>query len=239
MPFWESQESLTVLQWMLRTAVMFWWLLFMTKLMGQRQIGRLTVFDFIVAFTVGGIAAGVLNNTRNGLVGAITTIGTLAALDIAVSFLALKNAKIRRILQDEPLVLIQNGRLIEDMMRKARFNLDDLLLELRQNNIANLHDVEFAILESNGKLSVIPKSQARPLQPSDLQIPTNYEGMPTVLIEDGNIIEDNLRRINLDKTWLLDQLRQRNIDNPGSVLVAMLDTLGKLYISKKNERFIH
>ncbi len=239
MPFWEAQESLTVLQWMLRAAVMFWWLLFMTKLMGQRQIGRLTVFDFIVAFTVGGTAAGVLNNTRNGLVGAITTIGTLAALDIAVSFLALKNAKMRRVLQDEPLVLVQNGRIIEDMLRKARFNLDDLLLELRQKNIPNLHNVEFAILESNGKLSVIPKSQARPLQPSDLQIPTNYEGMPTVLIEDGNIIEDNLHRINLDKTWLLDQLRQQNIDNPGSVLVAMLDTLGKLYISKKNEKFIH
>ncbi len=82
MPFWEAQESLTGLQWVLRAVVMFWWLLFMTKLMGQRQIGRLTVFDFIVAFTVGGTAAGVLNNTRNGLLGAITAIGTLAVLDI-------------------------------------------------------------------------------------------------------------------------------------------------------------
>lgn len=239
MPFWEAQESLTVLQWMLRAAVMFWWLLLMTKLMGQRELGHLSAFDFIVAFTVGGTAAGVLNNTRNGLLGAIAAIGTLTALDIAVSYLGLKNAKIRRILEDEPLVLVQNGRLIEDMMRKARYNLDDLLMELRQNNIANLHDVEFAILESNGKLSVIPKSQARPLQPRDLQIPTNYEGMPTVLIEDGNIIEDNLRNTNLDRTWLLDQLQQQNIANPGSVLLALLDTSGKLFISKKHEKYIH
>lgn len=238
MPFWEGQESLTILQWMLRAIVMFFWLLLTTKLMGQRQIGRLTAFDFIVAFTVGGTAAGVLNNSRNALIGAIISIATLAALDIIVAYLSLKNAKLRRLVQDEPLVLIQNGRLIETMMRKARFNLDDLLLELRRKNIPNLQDVEFAILESNGKLSVIPKSQARPLQPRDLGIATNYEGLPTVLIEDGNIIEDNLYKSDLDKAWLLEQLTLQGIDNPKTVFVAMLDTQGKLFVCKKNEKFI-
>lgn len=173
--FWQSQESLSLLQWILRGFVMFWWLLFMTKLMGQREIGRLTAFDFIVAFAIGGTAAGVLNNSRNGLLGAIATIGTFVALDIIVAYLALKNSKFRRIVQDEPLVLIQNGRIIDKMLRKARFNLDDLLMELRMNNIPNLYDVEFAILESNGKLSIIPKSQSRPLQPRDLEIPTKYD----------------------------------------------------------------
>jgi uncharacterized membrane protein YcaP (DUF421 family) len=238
MPFWGFTNPI-FWQSILRAAVMFGWLLFLTKLMGQRHIGRLTIFDFIVALTIGSTAAGVLSSTRDGLLGAIVATGTLAVLDIAVSFLGLKNAKIRRILEDEPLVLIQNGRLIEEMMHKARYNLDDLMMELRQNNIANLHDVEFAILESNGNISVIPKSQARPLQPRDLQIPTNYEGMPTVLIEDGNIIEDNLQNVNLDRTWLLEQLHQQNITSPDNVLIALLDTTGKLYISKKNEKYIH
>ncbi|MEW6624894.1 MAG: DUF421 domain-containing protein [Bacillota bacterium] len=238
MPFWENQESLSVLQWILRGIVMFWWLLLMTKLMGQRQIGRLNVFDFIVAFTIGGTAAGVLNNSRNGLIGALTTIATLAALDIIVAFLALKNAKFRRIVQDEPLVLIQNGRIIENMLRKARFNLDDLLLELRLKNIPNLHDVEFAILESNGKLSIIPKSQSRAVKPSDLNISTKYEGMPTLLIEDGNIIEDNLNKSNLDKSWLINQLQLQGVNDPKTVFAAMLDTRGRLYISKKYEEFI-
>lgn len=239
MSFWESQESLTIIQWFIRGLIMFWWLLLMTKLMGQRQIGRLNIFDFIVAFTIGGTASGVLNNSRNGLIGALTTISTLTALDIIVAYLALKNAKLRRILQDEPLILVQNGRIIENMMRKARFNLDDLLLELRLKNVPNLQDVEFAILESNGKLSVITKSQSRAIRPSDLGIFTKYEGMPTILIEDGNIIEDNLSKNNLNKSWLFEQLQLQGIDSPKSVFVAMLDTQGRLYISKKNEKFIH
>lgn len=238
MTFWQSQETLSFYQWLIRGIVMFCWLLLMTKLMGQREIGRLTAFDFIVAFAIGGTAAGVLNNSRNGLLGAITTIGTLAALNILVAFLALKNAKFRRIVQDEPLVLIQNGRIIENMLRKARFNLDDLLMELRMNKVPNIHDVEYAILESSGKLSIIPKSQARPIQPRDFKVATKYEGMPTVLIEDGNIIEDNLRKNNLDHTWLDHQLQQLNIHNPKDVFAAILDTQNRLYISKKGERYI-
>lgn len=239
MPFWEGQESLTVLQWTFRAFVMFWWLLFMTKLMGQRQIGRLTAFDFIVAFTVGGTAAGVLNNAKNALIGAIATIGTLTALDIMVSYLALKNAKLRRVVQDEPLVLVQNGRIIEDMLRKARFNLDDLLLELRLEGFPNLHDIEFAILESNGKLSVIPKSDARPVQPRDLHLQTSYEGMSTLLIEDGNTIEDNLRKSRVNMAWLLEHLNQQGISSPEDVFAAMLDTKGRLYVSRKGEKFEH
>lgn len=238
MPFWDGQESLTIVQWVLRAMVIFIWLLLATKLMGQRQIGRLTAFDFIVAFTVGGTAAGVLNNSRNALIGALTTIATMTVLDIGAAYLSLKNAKLRRLVQDEPLVLIQNGRLIESMMRKARFNLDDLMLELRQKDIHNLNDVEFAILESNGKLSVLPKSQARPVQPRDLGIPTNYEGIPTILIEDGNIVEDNLYKSNLNKSWLFEQLKLRGIKDPKDVLVALLDTQGKLFVCKKNEKFV-
>lgn len=239
MPFWQAQESLTFLQWVMRATVMFGWLLLASRIMGQRLIGHQTAFDFIVAFAIGGTAAGVLDSAKNSLSGALISIGTLATLHIAASFLGLRNAKIRRIFQDEPLVIVQNGRLMKNMMRRALFNMDDLLKELRQQKIANLHDVEFAILESNGRLSVIPKSQARPLQPQDLQIPTGYEGMPTILIEDGNIIEDNLRNVNLDKTWLLEQLQLQNIDSPDSVLVALLDTAGKLFVSKKNEKYIH
>lgn len=237
--FWESQDSLTVLQWMLRAVVMFSWLLFVTKLMGQRELGHLNAFDFIVAFTLGGTVSGVLNNSKNGLIGAMTTTTTLAGLNIIISYIALKNAKIRRIFQDEPIVIVQNGRIIDRMMRKARYNLDDLLQELRLRNITNLHDVEFAIIESNGKLSAILKSQARPIQPKDLGIATKYEGMATILIEDGKVVEDNLKKSKLDISWLSNELKKRGINSFSDVYVATLNTQGELYISKKNERYIH
>ncbi len=235
MPFWESQANLSVLQWIIRAVVIYLWLHFVTKLMGQREIGSLNVFDFIVVITIGSIAAAPLASSTDDVIGPFVSIGTLGVLNILIAYLSLKNAKFRRVVQDEPIVLVQNGQILEDTMRSTRFNLDDLLTEIRKNNIPNLADVEFAILESNGRVSVIPKSQARPVTPQDLQLPTPYEGMPSVLIEDGNIIEDNLRENQLSKNWLLEQLQNLGIRSEKEVFAALLDTQGRLYVSKKNQ----
>lgn len=237
--FWENQSTLTVLQWVLRTTVIFWWLLAVTKLMGQREMGRLNAFDFVVLITFGSVAAGVLNNPELNMSGALISIGTLGVLNIAIAYLALKSTRFRRVVQDEPLVLVQNGRLIENMLSRTRLNLDDLLLEMRQHNIPNLHDVEFAILESNGRISVIPKSQARPITPRDLQLSTPYEGLPAILIEDGKINDENLNKNGLGREWLTDRLKEQGYESTSDILAAMLDTRGRLYISKKNEQYIH
>lgn len=233
MNFWQSQETLTLIQWVLRASVAFFWLLFITKLMGQREVGRLTLFDFVVAITIGSIVASPLSSSTSALNGALISITVIGLLDILIAYLALKNAKLRRIVQEEPIVLIKNGQILGDTLRKARFNLDELLMELRQKNFPNVHDVEFAILESNGKVSVIPKSQARPVKPQDLHLPTLYEGMPTVLIQDGNIVEDNLRENQLSKDWLYKRLNIMGIEDEKHVFTALLDTVGRLYISKK------
>ena len=239
MAFWESQAALTVLQWVLRTVVIFWWLLVITKLMGQREMGRLNAFDFVVLITFGSVAAGVLNNPELNLRGALVSIGTLGLLNIAVAYFALKNRHFRRVVQDEPLVLVQNGRLIEKMLYRARLNLDDLLVELRQHNLPNLHDVEFAILESNGRISIIPKSQVRPVMPRDLALPTEYEGLPAIVIEDGSIIDENLEKNGLSRDWLAAQLRAQGYENRSAILAAMLDTRGRLYIARKNVQYMH
>lgn len=212
---------------------MFLWLFVITKLMGQREMAQLNLFDFIVSITIGGLVSGPLFNPRAGLKGALINVGLLGTLDIVLAYLSLKNPKLRRIVQEEPIVLVQNGKILEDMMGKTRFNLDDLLAELRLKNIPNISDVEFAILESNGKLSIIPKSQARPLTPRDLRLSTEYEGMPTVLIEDGNIVEDNLRDNHLTKEWLYHELKAQGINDVTNVMAAILDTKGTLFVSRK------
>lgn len=212
---------------------MFFYLVLMTKITGQRQIGRLTLLDFIMSITIGSITAGSLNNPRTNLMTVMLTIGTLTAVDVLLNYISLKNAKIRRVFQGEPKILIKNGELLEDTMRKVRINIDDLLMALRLKKIPDIADAEFAVLESNGKISVIPKSQARAVKPKDLNINTNYEGYPVMIIEDGNILEDNLKENNLDKEWLYEELEKHGLDSEHNVLAAMLDTQGRFFISKK------
>lgn len=242
MNFWQGQSTLAVLEWVARAVVTFFWLLLITKLMGQREIGRMTLFDFVIAITIGSVAAAPLANSRLNLLGTLISVATLGGVNILISYMALKNSKFRRVVQDEPLVLIQNGKILEDTMRRARFNLDDLLHELRIRSYPSIHDVEFAFLESNGRVSVIPKSQARPVRPSDLDIDTPYEGMATVLIEDGNVLEDNLRENRLDDKWLKSQLSKADIGSISQVMTMILDTRGRIYISKKaqsNDESVH
>ncbi|MFW6389986.1 MAG: DUF421 domain-containing protein, partial [Halanaerobiales bacterium] len=107
---------------------MFFYLVLMTKITGQRQIGRLTLLDFIMSITIGSITAGSLNNPRTNLMTVMLTIGTLTAVDVLLNYISLKNAKIRRVFQGEPKILIKNGELLEDTMRKVRINIDDLLM---------------------------------------------------------------------------------------------------------------
>lgn len=231
--FWISQESLLYYQWIARSIIIFFWLVLIGKITGQRQIGRLTFLDFVIAITIGSVAAGSLNNSRTNLINVMITIGTLTAVDVILNYVSLKNAKLRRIFQGEPKILIKNGKLLEDTMRKAKINIDDLLMELRLKKMSDLADTEFAVLESNGKISVIPKSQARAVKPKDLNIDTQYEGYPVMIIEDGNILEDNLQENGLDKKWLYEELEKHGLDNERKVLAAILDTQGRLFISRK------
>ncbi len=202
MPFWHGQEALSFVQWILRASTMFVWLFAITKLMGQREIARLTLFDFIISITIGGLVSGPLFISKAGLKGPLINIAFLGFLHICLAYISLYHSKFRRIVQDEPIILIENGKILDRMMAKTRFNLDELLTELRLKNVSDITDVEFAILESSGQLSVILKSQSRPLTPKDLKLQTNYEGMSIVLIEDGNILQDNLKKNN-DKVHII------------------------------------
>jgi len=234
MPFWVGQESLTNLQWLLKAAVLFLYLLLFTKLMGQREIGRLTLIDFIVAVTIGSVVGGTLSSSTAGLKGPMIAVATLAGLEIFISVLGLKSPKLRRVFEEEPIVLVQNGVLLENTLKKTRINLDDLLSQLRQKGYFYLNQVEFAVLEPNGKISVLPKSQNRPVTPNDLKIETNYEGYPSVVIEDGDVRSENLSRMSLSVKWLQKELEKNNVSSPKDVLIAILDTQGRLYYSLKN-----
>lgn len=124
---------------------------------------------------------------------------------------------------------------MENALRKIRFTVDELLEQLRHEQIFDLGKIEFAVLETTGKISILLKSQFAPLTPSDIKIATNYQGITTELIYDGVIIEENLKRVNLDRDWLDSQLKSLKIKSPGEVFLATLNTEGKLYVDKYDD----
>jgi uncharacterized membrane protein YcaP (DUF421 family) len=205
------------------------------RVMGKQEIGQLQPYELVIALMIADLAAIPMSNTGVPLANGLVPIFGLLIAQVFISYAALKNIKFRTIVCGAPSILVKNGQLVESELRRIRYNIHDLLEQLRVKNIANIADVEFAILETGGKLSVIPKSQKRPLIPEDLQLSTKYEGIPTTLIIDGQIMSNNLRMIKLDENWLERELAKFGIDSHQKVLFASLDTNGKLFWQLKSD----
>ena len=135
----------------------------------------------------------------------------------------------RQVLDGNPQIVIRNGCILKSELRRARYNLNDLLAQLRENGYPNVEDVEMGVLETSGKLSIVPKSQKRPVTPADLDITTKYEGLPTILIMDGVIMKKELNRNQLTMSWLEEELAKEGV-TAKEVFLATLSTEGELYI---------
>lgn len=182
----------------LRSIISFIGLLVLTRLMGRKYLSELTYFDHIVSITIGSIVASVaVDRSVNTIDGIIATI-TWSIFPILVGYISLKNLFFRKIVDSEPLIIIQNGTINDKNMAKSRYHIGDLLMQLRQRNIFDITEVEFAILEPNGDLSVLKKSQYNTVTPKDLNILTNYKGLMTELIINGQIMNSHLKMMNLD-----------------------------------------
>lgn len=216
-----------------RTAILYGVLLIIVRIMGKRELGQLSPFDFVVAIMVAELAAIPMEDGAIPLRNGIVPIFTLMVLQISLSYLVLKNEWIRKLVNGTPTIVVKNGVIQTTELRKSRCTMNDLLASLREKGIYDFADVEFAVLETSGHLTVIPKSQKRPVTPRDLQLSTPYEGLPTQLIVDGNIHHDNLEEINLDEEWLLSELKKQGVNSVKDVIFASINTYGDLYVAKK------
>ena len=131
------------------------------------------------------------------------------------------------------MIFVKNGKLVEENITKMHYNIDEVLAALRYKGIYNLSDLEFAVLEVDGSISVLEKSQCRPLTPKDLNIPTQYEGLPSVVVTDGKILPENLRKNNLTISWLENKLKEQGVNDISHVFLASLATDGSLYVDLK------
>ncbi|MDA8212985.1 MAG: DUF421 domain-containing protein [Clostridia bacterium] len=224
-----------ILEVVLRTVGSFFAILVLTRILNKEQIGQLTYYEYVTGITIGSMAATVAIDTEVRFLPDMLGLLIWVFMTYLAGYASLVSRPARKLLEGEPTVLVHNGKILERNMGKLRYNLDDLLIQLRNKNAFNIADVEFAILEPNGQLSVLLKSQKRPLTPEDLQIPTKYEGVPAELIEDGEIIYANLQQVHLDENWLINELRKQGIYDVHEVEYASLDTDGNLYIDKRKD----
>ncbi len=216
-----------------RTIFIYFITLLALRMMGKREIGELTPFDLVVSLMIAELGVILIEERSTTIWDAIIPITTLAGIEIIISYLSLKSSLVRKLINGTPTILIKNGKIMKEEMQRSRYTTHDLLTQLRENSIFNLSDVEFAILETSGDLTVIPKSQKRGVTPEDLGISTEYEGVSITLIEDGEVNYKGLENAGLDEDWLNKELNKRGINDYSQVLLALLETNGNIYISTK------
>ncbi|MGB9803653.1 YetF domain-containing protein [Desulfofundulus sp.] len=227
------------LQILIRGVGAFVGVLVITRVVGKSQVGQLTVADFVNAIVLGSIAASMVTDLKEN--GWYYAFGLLlfGLLTVLAEYASLKYRPLRKVIEGEPTVVIHNGKILENNMKKLIYNIDDLMMQLREKNVFNISDVEFAVAEPNGQLSVLLKSHKQPLTPSDMQIPTKYQGIPSELIVDGVVIQQNLKQNNLTEDWLYRELEKQGIKSVKDVMYASLDTEGNLYVDKKEDTMQH
>jgi len=205
--FFQSQESLTTVEWILRSIVSFVFLLIVAKLMGQRSISQLRFLDFVIALTLGNIIAHPLSDEELGLKGSMTTTMALILLYVLATWLSLKWPVFKRYLDPPPITLIKDGNIQFDNLSVARISIDFLFSELRKEKVEDIQKVSLAIWEPGGIISVFVNPQYQPLTPADMKLKTQPFTLKRPIIYDGKIDRALLKEMGKDTKWLAKKLK--------------------------------
>ncbi len=203
------------------------------RLLGKRQLSELEISDLIVAVLISDIASLPLQDVEMPLINALFPIFALLSCELLISGITLKSVRLRSIIFGKPSILIRNGKIDQHAMHKNRFSLDELAESLRSNDVTDITQVRYAILETDGDVNVILYSEAQALTEESITDPQPDRGMPHIIINDGHIIEDNLHLLGKDMHWLKAELKKRKIHNARQVYLMSLDDGGNIYFLKK------
>ena len=221
---------------LIRTLILYLLVMVAMRIMGKRQIGQLQPSELVIAIMISEVASIPMQNTGTPLISGVVPILTLIVAEVAVSFFSLKSRRIRRALTGYPSLLIKNGKIEEKELERLRFNVDDLLEELRVSGYSDITDVAYAILETGGSISVIPTAQARPATVRDLSLSPPEQRITYTVISDGHIDMQELQMANRDIHWVTNQLRTNNIKSPKDVFLGTIDANGNLFVQIKEKR---
>ncbi|MCG7345822.1 DUF421 domain-containing protein [Sporosarcina sp. ACRSL] len=216
----------------LRSIASFSLLLIGARILGKQTISQMTLFDFVAAISLGAIAANLAFNIKIKFHHAVIALAIYVAVIYLLAFISLKNKKGRKLFAGDPTIVIQNGKILEGNMKRMRYTLDYLNQQLREKDVFNIEEVLFAIVETNGTLTVLKKPQFRNVTRQDLMITVMPEKkLPIELIMDGEIMKENLEQNNIQLSWLESELQKRNLTSR-NVVYAVMAANGNLYIDK-------
>ncbi len=221
-----------VLTLCLTTVGSFAILFLVAKLIGHKQIAQLDFFDYITGITIGSIAAEMATELEEPWKPLLAMV-IYGGITLSLSLISSRFPRSRKYLNGTPTILLDHGKLYYENMKKARLDLSEFLVLCRQQGYFDLTSIQTAIFEYNGKLTILPVTTQRPVTPQDLDLNPNQELTFTELIMDGRILEDNLKRMGLDRTWLEKQLKQRHISTAKEVFLAVCDRNLKFVLFKK------
>jgi len=224
-----------MLEILMRVSLGFVILLVLIRIIGNKQLGQLNVFTYISGIVIGSMVADIILHSDIEFWPSMTGVTLWVALAIVVELASLKSVRIRELLDGQPVILIKKGKILYNALKKERLNIDDLTMMLRTNNIFSVLDVDYAILEPNGDLSVLKKQMKESATREDMNIhPKQQKYIPTTVITDGRVITKNLRELNLSEKWLNETLNDLNIKIKSDILYAEIQEDGQLHVQVKD-----
>jgi uncharacterized membrane protein YcaP (DUF421 family) len=222
----------------LRIAISFIVLFSMARWSGRKEISQMTFFNLVSAIAFGSIAAALIVNPSVSILNGVIALFGWAAFTVLTDQIHIKSKKARKLLMGDPVIVIKKGKIMEDALRQSRLDTDSLQAMLRQKNIFAMSDVDYAIFETDGKLSVMKKENKQTLTKSDMNIglsSANFVPLSTELVSDGVVNVQNLNKMNKNQTWLDDQLHQAGVQSVEDVFYAEVQPDGNLYVDKRDD----
>lgn len=220
---------------LMRTIILYLFIVICIRLMGKRQIGELEPSELVLSLILADIASVPMQDFGIPLFAGMIPILVLISVSAILSFLTVKNVRMRAILNGRPSIVIENGKIRPKEMLKNRFTADELMEELRISGQTDISKIKCAILETSGRLSVIPYANEQPVTVKQMNLPVQEAGLPIILINDGRLLEHNLKARGLDRVWLQQQLDARGVHSQKEVFLLTVDENNKIYYTTKTE----
>lgn len=231
-----NTDMMEVLDVVIRSLISLVTLFLVTKMLGKKQVSQLSLFDYVIGISIGNFAAEMTINVDSQYLNGIVSVVIFGVVAYLVSIATMKSIWMRRYFMGTPTIMIQNGKLLEANMKKVHFDVNDLLEECRGAGYFDLNEIEYAIMEANGNLSVLPKAEYKPVTVKDMQVKSEKQGLCANVVIDGKVMPKNLEHMKKDKKWLMQQLKVKGYQNLDRILLATMDVNEKVTIYERNEK---
>ncbi len=216
-----------------RTVILYFAILISMRIMGKRQLGEMEISEFIVAALIADLAATPLQDIGIPLLNGLVPIIIMFCFEIIIAGLNMRSVKLRKLTYGRPEIIIRDGRIIREAMHKNRFTLDELMQELRAQGLTDTAQVEYAVLETNGQLSIILKSGDQPATASQMGVDADDVSYAHIIINEGRILDNNLKLLGRDRRWLANELKRQNLRSADEVYILTLSENGSVFCQAK------